>query len=99
MDTTQILHLDTSELKSGDIVLTYGMRVLLGERRTYEGDREPVYQFDGTVTNLEEVLEEGFVPASWLHHWTFVEGHRTLTRKDRWVIQGNRFARWSVERN
>ncbi|MFF1636004.1 hypothetical protein, partial [Leifsonia sp. NPDC058248] len=61
------LSLDTSELRSGDIICTWGMRVLIeGEPQTYPSGRgQTVYYCQGTVTNLAEVWEEVFIPRSY----------------------------------
>ncbi|WP_327292474.1 hypothetical protein [Streptomyces sp. NBC_01198] len=94
MSDAKILHLDTSELRKGDIVLSYGMRT----RLDVETSKTPgVWHWEGTVLNLDEVLEEGFIPPSFLrtHKW---EGGWVTDREDYWAVQGNELAFWSVER-
>jgi hypothetical protein len=49
--------------------------------------------------NVEEVREAGFVPMSFLqtHKWDESARRWTVDREDQWVVQGNRFATWTVE--
>lgn len=93
--------LNTSELRTGDIVITHGMRVLLeNEPRIYgHSDDCYVYAFDGRVINMDEVKAEGHVPMSYLRfqRWDNARGWVT-DREDVWIVQGNAFARWTVER-
>lgn len=91
----------SSELKTGDVVVTYGMRVRLGERRehtdpnTYGGR---YHSFDGTVLNLADVAEMGIVPLGWLRTQKWVEGQGwVIDREDQWTIQGNDLVTWAVE--
>ncbi|MER6086520.1 hypothetical protein [Streptomyces bluensis] len=103
-----MLTLDTSELRSGDVVHTHGMLVLLrGEPKKYDGlnsgERRTVYCWDGLVTNLDEVKAAKFVPIGWLYPDVWGKGEKGGWGKDwdaepRWVIQGNNLARWHVER-
>lgn len=96
----------TSDLRSGDVVLTNGMRVLIeGEPNEYDGynsgERRTVYHWKGLVTNLEDVKEEQFIPISWLYPDKWVPGqgwNKDYSAKPRWVVQGNELARWTVER-
>lgn len=83
---------NTFELVTGDIVLNAGMIIKLGEKHevaNHDG-RGSVVWFDGTVTNLEQVREDGLVPMSWL-----CDGEG---RNDQWTVQGNELAAWVVER-
>jgi hypothetical protein len=92
---------DTTQLRTGDIVLTHGMRVLLGEEmvRRQVHDRT-IVSFDGTVLNLEEVLAEGLVTAGLLRtkRWDDKIHRWVVDREDQWPIQGNQFVTWTVER-
>lgn len=92
-----LTNLPTTELHTGDVVLTHGMRVRLGERneRQYSRDDLPVVWFAGTVENVEDVRAAGIVPVSWLIDWS---GAGEIVRRDAWTIQGNALARWTVER-
>jgi hypothetical protein len=76
----------TDELQVGDVVQTYGMRVLLeDEPHTFEGfNGTTAYAYKGRVLNMEEALGEHRIPRSFI-----ADGF--------WTIQGNELARWSVE--
>jgi hypothetical protein len=106
---TETLYLDTSQLKAGDVILNYGMRILLrGSANEYPSRNRAgattVYHWaDALVTNLEEVKAEGRVPIGWLYPDKWGLGERGGWGKDwgaepTWAIQGNELARWSVER-
>lgn len=90
--------LSTDKLKTGDLVLTDGMRVRLGPVKTWSSQHGTVYGFEGTVENLPEVLAAGHVPASFLQttKWVDAEGW-VIDRRDSWTIQGNQYASWVVE--
>ncbi|MFJ8930584.1 hypothetical protein ACIRLA_28750 [Streptomyces sp. NPDC102364] len=105
-ELTQGITLDTSQLREGDVVLTYGMRVLLrGELKTYPSSGPnpcTVYNWAHTlVTNIDEVKAEGFVPLSWLYpeKWGIGKGGGwgiDWSAEPIWTIQGNHLARWFV---
>ena len=81
---------NTFELRSGEVVVRHGMRLLLGERKQYEGVMGgQVVRFDATILNVDEVNADGVVPFGW----------RCETRKDgdEWAVQGNELANWWVE--
>lgn len=83
-------NVSTHELKSGDIVLAYGMRLLLsGDGTVSTGhpttDPGPALWWSATILNIDEVREEPLVPNAWI-------------RDGKWTVQGNRLARWTVER-
>lgn len=104
MSTTTKL---SSELVTGDIVLTHGMRVELLTKTAYPATPEAAalghdtaYSHVGRVLNIAEVDAAGVVPISW----------RTEDRPqfagtpnasevpgDRWTVQGNDLVRWEVE--
>lgn len=74
-----------SQLREGDLVHSYGMRIRLGALRTYPGTYGTTYAFDGTVENADELRAQA-------------GGHVTdgLLRSDnRWTVQSNDNARWS----
>lgn len=90
----------SSELRAGDIVLAYQLRVRLNEVKSapaygqeeglkVEGLSPNVYWSVGTVLNVEDAIERGF-PNSYL-------GNSPEGRT--WQIQGNDRASWSVEEN
>jgi hypothetical protein len=97
---TELLNVNTSEIKLGDIVHTHGMRVLM--------DREPVksaswgaaahaqnltcYAWVGLVLNPEDVADS--IPRDWI--WT--DGIGQPRTEPRWNVQGNELASWRVER-
>ncbi|MEU5978485.1 hypothetical protein [Streptomyces sp. NPDC047315] len=85
----------SSELRAGDIVRTYGMRVRLDALHCPpSGSGEhAVYSWSGTVLNLAEVLHEEFVPPSYLRTWA----GRTVTRDDAWTVQGSDLRMHAVE--
>jgi hypothetical protein len=97
-----ITTLVSSQLRAGDLVLEYGMRIRLhGEPAVYDHDSPagPTYNWPGQVENLQEVLDAGFVPRSFLceNIWDPAKGW-TLKLTGRWTVQGNDLARWRVER-
>jgi hypothetical protein len=91
----------TGEIKVGDIVLAYGMRVRIDAIKRHEDPSSYEGQFwstDGTVLNLDEVREAQIVPMSWLTTEKWVEGRGwTVDRRDFWNVQGNDLATWAVE--
>jgi hypothetical protein len=101
-ETTETARVHTGELRVGDIVLSYGMRIRIDAIREHrdEGSHGGVFwSSSGTVINLDEVREARFVPMSWLCTETWVEGEAwTTDRRDFWNVQGNDLATWTVER-
>jgi hypothetical protein len=97
----ETVRVHTGELRVGDIVLSYGMRIRINEIREHQDESTHGGKFwstDGTVTNLDEVREARIVPMSWLctEKWTDGEGWVT-DRRDHWNVQGNDLASWTVE--
>ena len=91
---------DTSQIRVGDVVLAYGMRVRIDEVREYDSSaiNGPAWHCPGTVLNLDEVLAAECVPPAFLRTERWEDGQGWVTgRRDYWVIQGNRLARWRVE--
>ncbi len=94
------LFLKSSELRQGDIVLQFGMRLLIDQEiKDYSGAYGQVYHTSAKVLNPEEVKEEAYVPWSWLFPDVFKGGWRKDYDADpRWDVQGNDNAFWHVER-
>jgi hypothetical protein len=86
----------TSQIQVGDIVREHGMRVRIDSIRPYEshsGSGTPgmtAYSCPGTVLNVEEVREAGYVPMGFLQCSIHPGGAC-------WHVQGNDLARWQVE--
>src|SRR5258708_26678868 len=78
----------TGQLRVGDVVLNYGMRVRIDAINPYPGQYGPAWSCPGTVLNVAEVLAAEVVPASFMTR----EG-----RRDYCAVQGNYRARWTVE--
>lgn len=78
-------YVTTSQLKTGDVVITHGMHVRLGSRTEFPGvSGQVAWAFDGTVENLDEL--ESNHPARGL-----------IGPNGEWVIQGNDLATWTRE--
>jgi hypothetical protein len=90
----------SDELVAGDVVKSHGMRCQLGQvnvghqvsednaaRLAAAGFPTQVFWSIATILNVAEVDEAGVVP----------RGYRSGPNRDQWQIQGNAFARWSVE--
>lgn len=102
--------LRTGELRPGDIVHTWGMRVRIDSVRPYHPHGKGcisspdgrtscglAWSCLGTVINLDEVRAAGIVPMSWLCRERY-DGHRWVNdRSDVWHVQGNMLATWPVE--
>ncbi|KAB2344852.1 hypothetical protein [Actinomadura rudentiformis] len=87
----------TPDLRGGDLVLHYGMRVRIpAEPRTWRRKDMTVYGWDGQIENLDEVLTAGLVPHAFLREEVWMDGEGWVCRTtDRWVIQGNELAMWT----
>lgn len=95
---------NTSQLRTGDVVHTHGMRLLVDrEVESYLDGHVPVktvYRTSAKVTNATE-LDDPFI----VHHMmaeTYDHASRRWTRSAdlndaRWTIQGNDFATWTRE--
>jgi hypothetical protein len=99
--TEQTRTVKTSELKVGDIVRNYGMRIRINAITEHKDEKSHggvFWSSDGQVLNLDEVREAGIVPMSWLRTERFVDGEGWVTdRVDFWNVQGNDLATWQVE--
>ena len=103
---TETRTVKTSEIRVGDIVRNYGMRIRIDSITEYQpseldrrqGSVKPYWACLGTVINLDEVREAGVVPMSWLTTQKWVDGAGwTIDRRDYWNVQGNDLASWQVE--
>jgi len=107
----QTLYVPSSQLRKGDIVLSWGMRLLIDQDiKTNVGAHGPVYFTAGLVTNLDELIEDGtvgdpsdecypLIPRSWLYPLVWRAGwEKDYSAEPRWDIQGNDFAQWLIER-
>ena len=101
----------TGQIRVGDVVLTHGMRVRIDRIRPYHPGgqgcmtgmaREScslAWACLGTVTNLADVLAEGFVPRSFLYDSERDSRGPGHGREDFWNVQGNNLATWLVVRD
>lgn len=96
---------DTTELTEGDVVLNYGMRILIdGPAKIYkqgEDQADIVFVWPGLVLNADELCAKEFPTynsyiASFLRGTNW-EDRVPRTRQDEWNIQGNYLANWTVE--
>lgn len=94
-------NVNTSELRRGDVVLAYGMRVRVDEIHPYVpvGAETLSWSCSGTVLNLADVLAAKIVPPSFLQSYKYDEDLPgfTVDRDDAWTVQGSTLARWDVE--
>lgn len=81
--TEELEKVTTDQLQPGDLVLNHGMRIRLGERRTFVGyGGNDAWWFPGTVENMSEVHRPD--------HATGV----LLKEDGQWTVQGNELATW-----
>lgn len=96
---------DTSELAEGDIILHYGMRILIdgpavvAQRGT--GRAGTVYRWPGLVLNADELCDKDSPDYN-----SYIACHLReqcwedlvpRPRKDDWPIQGNYLATWTLQ--
>lgn len=106
MTTHPHLHLPTTKLQEGDVVLHYGMRILIdGPAETEPGTNDPEmtrYVWPGLVLNADELCDRNsptFDAYIYKHiRGIWWEDRVPRPRKDDWPIVGNGHAMWSVER-
>lgn len=79
--------LPTSLLRTGDVVATHGMLVLL-DGPVGETTEPGTFASRGRVLNLDQVRAAGLVPVAWLY-----QDEESVPR---WTVQGNDLARWRV---
>lgn len=91
----------TPDLKSGDLVIHYGMHIRIPEHPCiWQHQGSTVYGWLGVIENLEEVLLAGCVPISFLRRHQWVKGEGWVYAIDNtWSIQGNELASWYVEQS
>jgi hypothetical protein len=99
----QLSNVKTSEIRVGDVVLNYGMRIRIDEIKvvpdasTYGGEFRCCL---GTVLNKQEAIEVHDIPRGFM----FNEARHVYgpdhpdAREDYWNVQGNDLATWTVER-
>lgn len=81
--TEELEKVTTDQLQPGDLVLSHGMRIRLGERNEYAGSYGgTAWWFPGTVENMSEVYQPDHVTAG------------LLKADGQWTIQGNELATW-----
>lgn len=96
-----VMHLNTTQLRPGDVLLHHGMRILLDlPGRTYDSGTTArhVVAFSGKVLNPNDVRADRLL-------WSFLHTDEWDARLRRWTqvftgrytIQGNALARWTVE--
>lgn len=99
----------TDKLQTGDIVINYGMRIRLGDLRTYPADNgRTVYAFAGTVENIDAIREKArqdYAESPDANSWSatcttevFIASQCDGPNRDQWRIQGNQLASWVRER-
>ena len=93
--------MDTSQLRPGDLVLNYGMKIRVDAVHAVEDPTSHggvVYVCPGTVLNVEEAVEIHDIPRSFMwdnERFVHGPGHG---REDFWNVQGNDLATWSIVR-
>lgn len=92
--TDPFLYVTTEQLQLGDLVVTHGMQVLLDTAPIVEQRQgSTVYAWVGTVTNADQICSKDALIRSFLRGGNAYPG-----RRDRWNVQGNHLARWTVLR-
>jgi hypothetical protein len=98
LTTTQI---DTSQIKVGDLVLNYGMKIRIGEIQVHEDSTShggKVYCCLGSVLNVEDAVKVYDIPRSFMfdnERFVHGPGHG---RENFWNVQGNDLAMHTVVR-
>lgn len=100
------LRLPTSELRSGDVVHEFGMKIRVeGTPDVYpsKGPGSPMVHLwpNCPVTNGEEVKAEGLVPLVYLYPGKWVgrdDWALDMKAQPTWSIQGSEHRLWFVER-
>lgn len=96
---------DTTELTQGDVVLHYGMRILIDGPAVVTPEHgaatPPTYRWPGLVLNADELCDkdspshDAYIACHLRGQWW--KDRVPRPRKDSWPIQGNHMARWTVE--
>lgn len=91
-----IVELSPPDMRRGDIVLAYGMRILLDDDpQTFSGHGDrTVYSWLGRVLNPDDEAVVNQVPRGWMHR----DGIGQPRTEPRWNVQGNDLACFRVER-
>jgi hypothetical protein len=103
VNNTPTVSVDTSQIRVGDLVLNYGMRIRIDEIQVHEDETSyggKVYRCLGTVLNVEEAIEKYDIPRSFMFN-EIRHVYCTLhpgAREDFWNVQGNDLATWTVLR-
>ena len=95
----------SSELRTGDIILNAGMKVLLDgaiqsrpytteDQRAAHGGTDAVYWQRGLVVNLDEIEDPWLVSVT--REYQEWPNRHIPTGEHRWTIQGNDLATWAV---
>ena len=95
------IQVDTSQIRVGDLVLNYGMRIRIDQIRVIEEPDGNCYCCYGTVLNVQEAIEGHDIPRSFMFNeirHVYGAGHPGA-REDYWNVQGNSLATWTVVRN
>lgn len=96
---------NTTELEVGDVVLNYGMRILLDTPaniyRHGEDQADTVYSWPGLVLNADELCDkesESYDAYIYKHiRGIWWEDRVPRPRRDQWEVTGNYLATWHVE--
>jgi hypothetical protein len=92
--------MDTSQIRVGDLVLNYGMRIRIDEIKVIEEPDGNCYCCLGTVLNKDEAIKVHDIPRSFMfNEIRHVHGpDHPGAREDYWNVQGNSLATWTVVR-
>lgn len=95
-----LVTLNTHELRIGDIVHLFGMRVHLAREPHIEKRQRIVYAWVGDVLNPDETIAYGMVPQAFLGETRWHPGTGWVWEQtNQWTVQGNDLALWAVERH
>lgn len=96
---------NTADLAEGDVVLNYGMRILIdGPATVYPEHGQatyPTYRWPGLVLNADELCDrespsyDAYIACHLRGQWW--EDRVPRPRKDDWPIVGNHLANWHIE--
>ena len=96
----ELITCTTHELRLGDVVHLFGMRVQLSREPHIVQRQRLVYAWVGDVLNPDETIAYGMVPRAFLgeHRWHEGQGW-VWEQTNQWTVQGNDLALWAVERH
>lgn len=96
VEAVEVLDLDTTALRVGDIVCTHGMRVLIDTAPiTYDHEGASggtVVSAVGVIINIDDV------DADVMAYVRNANYNRPADQPHRWNVQGNHLAHWHIER-